>query len=378
MPSTAQTQLDRVTVRFVPPLIAFFIHRGIAVAAAYSQGLDPWAAATWARWDSDHYMDIADRGYELISCAEAGYPAARGSWCGNTGWFPGYPALILLAYHAGGWVIGTPLDIAVALSAVCFLALLTLIWSEILKQKIDLRSLLLLGIAAVFPGSIYFAAVFPISLVAFFLLWQMHLARSDRMTMAALAGLAAGFCYPTGFVAVVGYELESLRLWINGDRLRALRLAFVGISGCVGFGFALLVQWAQTGAWDAFFKVQAKYGYLQAPFYSLIEACQRWPSPPSLQTLGLGSIMLILIGSSLAHGNPRVEASRLPILVSTGYWLFPHVLGGANSLYRSESLLITGLEAWSQLPCWALMLLLAALCWLAYQMDLLFFTGVLV
>jgi len=37
--------------------------------------------------DSGLYLDIARHGYTLFRCT----PPNRGDWCGNAGWFPGYP-----------------------------------------------------------------------------------------------------------------------------------------------------------------------------------------------------------------------------------------------------------------------------------------------
>lgn len=49
----------------------------------------------WARFDSGHYLQISKGGYEYFPCAgKFGYPADAKEWCGNTGWFPGYPFFI--------------------------------------------------------------------------------------------------------------------------------------------------------------------------------------------------------------------------------------------------------------------------------------------
>ena len=45
--------------------------------------------STWTRWDSNHYIDIATRGYYSEYCQ----PPADTAWCGSTGWFPCYPLL---------------------------------------------------------------------------------------------------------------------------------------------------------------------------------------------------------------------------------------------------------------------------------------------
>ena len=54
----------------------------VAVVAAVL-GYSPWDSATWSRWDSGLYEDIARDGYDLFRCEEE--PT---KWCGDAGWFP--------------------------------------------------------------------------------------------------------------------------------------------------------------------------------------------------------------------------------------------------------------------------------------------------
>src|SRR5215472_17147679 len=78
---------------WLPPVLAFLGSRALVSAAALSAGFSPWRAESFARWDSGHYLSIAARGYEFVSCRTIGYPSPD-DWCGNTVWFPGYSWLI--------------------------------------------------------------------------------------------------------------------------------------------------------------------------------------------------------------------------------------------------------------------------------------------
>jgi len=58
----------------------------------------------WRRWDSRVYLSIARGGYEFYPCdipRDGAAIAQEGGWCGNCGWFPGYPALIWLMARFG-------------------------------------------------------------------------------------------------------------------------------------------------------------------------------------------------------------------------------------------------------------------------------------
>ncbi|MBM3400175.1 MAG: hypothetical protein FJY15_06370, partial [Bacteroidetes bacterium] len=54
-----------------------------------SQCCGGWTAECWSRWDSGLYLQIAEKGHNLIPC-----PDWPGAWCGNAGWAPLYPLMI--------------------------------------------------------------------------------------------------------------------------------------------------------------------------------------------------------------------------------------------------------------------------------------------
>src|SRR5213076_505496 len=79
--------------------------------AAASVHASPFDAASWAHWDSGHYLSIAEHGYDVHRC-RAGETPRPATWCGNAAWFPLYPWTIA-AVHA----LGVPaLEAGVAIS----------------------------------------------------------------------------------------------------------------------------------------------------------------------------------------------------------------------------------------------------------------------
>ena len=84
------------------PLFVWGISAAVVAVGAWAFGYDPWDSATWSRFDSGLYEDIARDGYDLFRCDPAVF--GPGTWCGDAGWFPGYSWLVG-ALH----VVGLPL-----------------------------------------------------------------------------------------------------------------------------------------------------------------------------------------------------------------------------------------------------------------------------
>src|SRR5205814_1869303 len=103
-----------------------------------------------------------------------------------------YPALIALAMRLGA----RPIPAGVAISAGFEIALLALLWNRLFVRKNPLALLA----CALAPGALYFHAMFPISMCAFFVVLCLSFLLEDRFALAGLAGAAAAFSYSTGFL----------------------------------------------------------------------------------------------------------------------------------------------------------------------------------
>lgn len=262
-------------VRFGPPALAFLLARsllwvGFAAAplhGAYGHRADgslagyatSFALRSWSRWDSHVYIAIAQRGYELYPCdiPFQGLPiASSGMWCGDTPWLPGYPALIWFLAR-----VGVPEMVGgVAISALFCLSILLLVWTEILRQERTARSLLVLLLAALFPGAIYFHAIYPISVTTFFVLLSLLLVSRGRWVLAGLAGAAAAFSYPGA--VFLGLVLPACTIYGFREASwpgRLLRAFGTGALVAAGVALVFAVEGFFVGTWDAFLRSQAQY-----------------------------------------------------------------------------------------------------------------------
>lgn len=379
--------LSRVFLRsrWIAPLLTFIASRGLAHVAARAQGVDPWSASAWARWDSAHYLGIARLGYEFISCKSIGYPPGLTDACGNAGWFPGFPWLM----RAMSWS-GLSVEVAAAvLPPLFFLACLAVIWNAFLKPRgeASARDLLVLLAAALFPGNVYFHAAFPISLTAFCLLLLCTFAQQRSRPAAAGAAISAfgaALSYSTGFVAGGAALLACAfdRRWRLGRPMR------VAAASAAGLGLVIFEQWRETGVWGAFFKVQGKYGYgsgkpfetlyrnLASAGPSIAQSAPRWPE---IQTL----IISIFAVGCIAHFALSREARRSPLLrmslaLLLAYWLFPHSLGGMTSSYRGEALLLPAVIFLRRAPVPLAAACVAVFALVAFMIDQLFFASIIV
>lgn len=357
-------------LKLAPPVAAFLLARAVLWAVASAGGFDYFDASIWARWDSDHYLSVAEKGYELVPCAAIGYPT--GEWCGNTGWFPGYPFAIALLAR-----LGPPGAAAGAiLSAGFHLATLLLLWIGFLGARWSLPNVLGLLMAAFFPGQIYHHAVFPVSVFTFFALLFLCLIAKEHWAGAGIAGAAASFTYPTGVLLA---PIAALTIFVAypGIFSRQNLTRIVAAAGPVLLGFVavLLLHQLSAGAWDAFFKVQAKYGHGPHNPVTTFLSAVRGGRVPGLQTAFVGlTAVLFVVGAWLRRRRPDLPAVLFAVL----FWLFPLTVGRGVSLYRSEALLLPSVLLLRNLPVGLQAAIVAGAALLAIPMALLFFRSVLI
>jgi hypothetical protein len=375
----------------LPPLLAFILANMVDYVAAAHSGLAAgfFTPERWIHWDSHLYLAIADKGYKLRHCHKSTVPPH--SFCGNAGWLPLYPGLISLSGK-----LGVPLTWAGKYLADVFaLGTLVLAWL-LIGPSWSARRLLALALAAVFPGQVYYFAVFPVSLVAFlslaFLLWLVR----RRYVLAGLAGAAAAWAYPTGFVlpaVAVMYTAIADRGRSFADWLGRV-LPSAGIPA-LGIAALLLAYQAWTRAWNAYFLVQAKYGNgFHSPAANFLAsltgtAPPRYPIqqlnegykylPPKAQTVLVAVLVLTLVTASLTVWRSSLTRTDWAVLCYTVLvWLFPMTQSVAVSRYRSEALLIPCVALVRRLPVVIQIPLVVAAAWIAFGMAPLFLHGKLI
>jgi hypothetical protein len=373
-----------------PPLVAFLGSRLLASAAAWREGNNPFQASTWIRWDSGHYIEIAKTGYEFKSCHAIGYPSPN-EWCGNTGWFPGYSLLIRLAAP-----VFKSIDVAAAaIPPVFYFICLTYLWNRLLACKLDWNSGMTLALAAVFPGFIYFHAAFPISILLYSILLLIHFVSGRQWGKAAFVGFLGAFTYSTGFVAsalpIAAHSLSS-RPKLNRS------MGAVSTTACILSGTlaVLILQWWQTGVVGAFFKVQQKYGYLgHKPLLSLYDELKGLVTAKSMsaevliqsQAALVCTWVVLSLGFAAFKKRKELASHTTFHLSSVGaisgiaaftYWIFPHLLGGQTSFYRSEALALPIVLISPKVPIVVRIVFLSAFLIVGFHMSRMFFKGVLV
>src|SRR5260221_12954330 len=114
------------------------------------------------RWDSGFYLQIADGGYHLFRCVaphHPHFPHRPVTWCGNSGWFPGYSWIV-----AGLHRFALPLaSTALAVSWLAFLGALLVLWRAFLVHQPWPAAAAALAYAAFTPGLAYEYGVFPLA-----------------------------------------------------------------------------------------------------------------------------------------------------------------------------------------------------------------------
>jgi hypothetical protein len=139
-----------------------------------------------ARWDPRSLLDCDDR----YSLDPAGFHPE------NVGFFPLYPMLM----RFGGVLLGGhPLLAAILVSLTAFTAAIALLYRlALLDVGADYawRAILLL---AAFPYAVFYSAAYTESLFLLLSVAAFYAMRRGRLTMVALAGLAAGLTRPNGF-----------------------------------------------------------------------------------------------------------------------------------------------------------------------------------
>jgi hypothetical protein len=373
----------------LPPLIAFIC--GLLLVASHVP--HGWAGIlnpnSFGRWDSAWYQSIARHGYRMrLHCHDWHHTRRPGMLCASVTWFPGYPLLMRAVSVTGvslAWA-------GVVISWLFWYLALLMIWllskptpeRQASRWGTTTRWLCLL-IAAFFPGEIYFAAIFPISMAAFGMLaccyWS---ARAPNWRLAAIAGLIAGSAYLPTAAVIPGLVAAAV---LAKDR-RARVAMLVGAAG-IAAGVVAVLAYAQAtvGRWDAyFFAERVEFGVrAHDPFVTLIDRFNSFM--PLLATVSLRAIaeqgflvalLLVLALAGFARTRAGFQSADIVLIIAAVVgWLIPYVGGGKLSVYRDEAMMIVLVPLLRRLPAWVLVGPLLAAIWVADMMAPLFFSGVL-
>ena len=349
------------------------------LAAAF--GYDPFDGATWSRYDSTHYEEIARNGYDLFRCPPGVW--TPGSWCGDAGWFPGYSWLFGALHLAG-----LPLRASgVAVSWFFAGATLVLLWNTFFRRRTDVTVLFALLYAAWAPGQIYDYAVFPMSVLAFFTVAHLWLLVRGRYVLAGLAGAAAVLSYPLG-VLLVPVSAAWLLLQLDvaiAERVR--RMAIASGLTLVGLGVLFVDQAVETGHWNAYFLVQKNYKHhFLNPIATTRDSLRPlvdW-SPfelhrfgPALQTALVTAALVAVVVNAFVPRGALDRADALLLLFAVVTWVAP-LSQSYVSLQRSQAALLPLAVLLRRLPRPLVIALAVVAVAVAVVMERLFLQGKIV
>jgi hypothetical protein len=222
------------------------------------------------------------------------------------------------------------------------------IWIGFLGARVSRANALCLAFAAFTPGFIYDHTVFPMALAGFALLLVLLFLERERWIAAGLAGAVLAATYPSGVLVA-----PAVAVWLlinRGDSAWRTTAARIGqTSGLTALGalFVLVLQRLETGAWDAYFKVQAHYHRdLVAPFVTLFRSTRpifshapNLRSMPHLEALFAAVLVLAVLAHVAVVRRPFRPFDQLLGIVLVTYWLVPLCLRRLD-IYRDDALLI--------------------------------------
>lgn len=202
----------------------------------------------WARWDTSHYVAVAQLGY--------GNPASP-SPQGGLGFFPLYPLLMraLVAITGVEKTAGAFAVAGIVISNICFLvaiALLVVITTEVAGERVALHTVLLFCVA---PFSFFFNAAYSESLFLVLVLLSLWFARRGQWW-------AAGMCAALGSATrLVGLAIGPALLfmaWRRGAKPKDLLvIALLSPSGLVAFFTYCALKFDDL---FAYFNAQSEWG----------------------------------------------------------------------------------------------------------------------
>ena len=321
----------------------------------------------WLRWDSFHYLSIAEHGYKAEPCGQF--------MCGNTGWFPLFPWVIRFFFSLG---------ISLPWSSLLTTFLSILVASELLSRLIN-RRWTPFAIACAFlvlPGGVYQLAAFPVSLTIALDLLSVWLSLGSFVFLSAASGFMAAFAYPSSVILSVALApFLLLRTPLVAASSRSLRLLPV-VAPFLGFFTAR--EWIDhsVSIASAYSLTQARYGHSWSLGFNVLRSSIRyfWKNPVFLQTTVV--FVLMLLSTVVVVQHLLAQDSLLGcvfLAMGWSYWILPHLIGDSVSIYRQEALLAPMfIFAGSLLPKRTIFLLSIPLLSLSLVMTKLFLLGSLV
>lgn len=347
--------------------------------AARSQDVPLRATSSWGRWDTGHYLRIAESGYAFGPCD--GVPnRGPGDYCGTSGWFPGYPYAMRAASRGSGVELA---DMGRFISWAMLVVVVVALWFGFLRRRPTSSGVLGMALAAAFPASVYYGAIFPISTMLAAALLALIALDRQRWLIAGLFGAVAAVSYSSGIVLGVLALVPLISPSIGDARGRVRAALAVGLPIVAGYALVLLNFQRATGHWDAWFKTMRSYD-LSATFP--LEMIRRQivhvgddpiPAAVGLQTMFVAALIVVATWIVIRDWTVLSLGERGAAVLTAALWVLPLTLGGDLSLYRAESLLLCVVVLLARLRPGLLAPLVVIAIPLCFRMAQLFFDNTL-
>lgn len=247
----------------------------------------------WSRWDSEWYLLIADRGYQVGDELRA-LGLAHGSTA-TAGFLPLYPVLIRLLAPVTG-----PVAAGVLISHVAFFAAIVLLFrfaaGEAGTGNGGPAGLVAVAALAAFPTSLFLTAVYAESLFLALSLGAVWSARQERMLTAGVLGGLAALTRPFGILLVLPVLIEWWRHRRTGARQWQRALPVLLIPG----SFAVFLAYCQLVFHDplAFFGRQTSWrGGFGGPWTAFL---RWWEAGPAVHGSHGSTVELVFAVAALA------------------------------------------------------------------------------
>ncbi|MBE3117009.1 hypothetical protein IMZ68_07370 [Candidatus Bathyarchaeota archaeon] len=310
-----------ILITLIAKLAVFILGYASAYFTASSMGASTeplWLLMNqFAKWDSPHYMYIAQHGY-----VNQGDPA------NFIVFFPLYPFLVRLitfdfAYaNLSGLIIS---NVSSIFAVVYLFKLVKLDYSDSVAK----RAVLYL---CVFPTAYFLSAVFTESLFLTLVVASLYYARNGRWGLAGFLGFLAALSRIAGLILLPVLVVEYLYQKKWKIRSSDLRLLWAGLPA-LGFVVYLVINFVVTGGFLTFMEVERVHWFQTLDPLGGFAGALRWAvgrSFPDSLTIGYAQVVFAFLGFMMVLAGywfklrPSYQVYMLftwVLAVSTGFWI---------------------------------------------------------
>jgi Gpi18-like mannosyltransferase len=310
-----------ILIVLIAKLAVFILGYASAYSTASSLGYSTeplWLFMNqFAKWDSPHYMYLAQYGY-----VNSGDPA------NFIVFFPLYPFLVRLITFDFAYVNLSGLIVSNVSSIFAFVYLFKLVKLDF-SDSVAKKAVLYL---CVFPTAYFLSAVFTESLFLALVVASLYYAHSGRWGLAGFLGFLAALSRIAGLILLPVLLVEYLYQKKWKIQSSDLKLFWAGLPA-LGFVVYLVINFVVTGGFFTFMEIERVHWYQTLDPLGGLAGALSWPvshSFPDGLTIGYAQVAFAFLGLLmvlLAYRfklRPSYQVYMLftwLLAVSTGFWI---------------------------------------------------------